>query len=733
MSGTDDAGKAHERKVTEEAVAPTLLGADVLTPPVTNASHQEANGAPVRAARSKIGHYMIDNVVGVGGMGVVYAAHDPKLERKVAIKVLRPNDASSNDHQQARLIREARAMAKLSHPNVVTVYDADTDDGEVYLAMEFVEGVTLRQWLSAPRTWREIVKVMIAAGRGLEAAHAVGLVHRDFKPDNVLIDAKGRPRVSDFGIAAETDDPLGSTQVSGSQRIDQTGIGQLVGTPRYMSPEQCLAAHVDARSDQFSFCLVLHEALHAEHAFSFTTLEELVSRISRGERAPAPANPMVPDWLTRLIDRGLSVRPADRFPSIGQLVDALERGAAEGVLAIPDRPSIVVLPFHHLSGDPEQEHLADGIVESITAVLSRIKTFFVISRNSAFLLKGRTRNTQEIGRELGVAYLLDGSLQRVGARVRITVQLVETASGTNLWADKFDGTIDEIFDLQDRITEHVAGALQPSIRHAEIERARRKRPVELGAYDYTMRAMNHAWRLEKDEAARGLELVDQALAIDPVYPLALALKAWCLAQHSVYNWTDTPAVALSEAVALADKAAAHSTDDPLVLTVLGTVHTFARNYGSARVMLERAIALDPNSAWANSRLGWLEVATARYEEAKPLFERALRLSPLDPMNFNNYVGLASTRQVAGDDLGAAELFTRALQERPNALWIHRNLAPALYGAGRIAEAHASRDAMLAAYPGLTIKKYTAVMAFSSGALNRISDQLRALGLPDGDD
>jgi adenylate cyclase len=433
-----------------------------------------------------------------------------------------------------------------------------------------------------------------------------------------------------------------------------------------------------------------------------------------------------------VIDRGLSRDADDRFPSMTALVDELERKLAVGSLPIPDKPSIAVLPFHNLSRDPEQEHFADGVVESITAVLSRIRSFFVISRNSAFQYRSRDRNPRDIGRELGVAYLLDGSVQRVGTRVRITVQLIEAATGVQLWADKYDGTLDEVFDLQDRITAHVAGALQPSIRHAEIERARRKRPVELGAYDYTMRAMHHVWHLEKAEAARGLELLDHALAVDPSYPLGLALKAWCLAQHSVYNWIDNAASVLADAVRLADTAANLSTDDPVVLAVLGTVHTFARNHGVARVMLERAVSLDPNNAWAISRLGWLDVYADQPESAVTNFERALRLSPFDPMNFNNYVGLASAKQVTGDDNAAADLFLRALQERPNALWIHRNLAPALHGADRTAEAMASRDAMLAAYPELTLRKFKSAMVFSPRVLARISDQLRALGIPDGE-
>ena len=275
-------------------------------------------------------------------------------------------------------------------------------------------------------------------------------------------------------------------------------------------------------------------------------------------------------------------------------------------LVLPDKPSIVVLPFDDMSAEAGQEYLADGIVEAITAALSRIRSFFVIARNSAFTYKGRATNVRDIGRELGVAYLLEGSVQKAGNRLRIIVQLIETEGGAHVWSSRFDGAIEEFFDLEDRITEQVAGALQPSIRIAEIERSRRKRPQDLGCYDYTMRAMPYVWALEKDGISQALDLLEKALQIDPGYPLAQSLAGWCHSQRGVYNWTDDIAGEQAMARALAERAANLSSDDPFILAVLGTVHTFVRNHGTARVLLERALSLDPNGAWAWSRLGWIE-------------------------------------------------------------------------------------------------------------------------------
>src|SRR6195952_3191529 len=264
--------------------------------------------------------------------------------------------------------------------------------------------------------------------------------------------------------------------------------------------------------------------------------------------------------------------PVWKVRSSGKLTPPV-RSAASQVrtrdLTLPEKPSIVVLPFDNMSAEPGQDYLADGIVEAITAALSCIRSFFVIARSSAFTYKGRATNARDVGKELGVAYLLEGSVQKAGNRLRIIVQLIETEGGAHVWSSRFDGALDEFFDLQDRITEQVAGALQPSIRVAEIERSRRKRPQDLGSYDFTMRALPHVWALEKEESAKALELLERALAIDPAYPLALSLAGWCHAQRSVYNWADDIAEAQAKARALAERGAELSGDDPIILTVLG--------------------------------------------------------------------------------------------------------------------------------------------------------------------
>jgi adenylate cyclase len=242
--------------------------------------------------------------------------------------------------------------------------------------------------------------------------------------------------------------------------------------------------------------------------------------------------------------------------------------------------------------------------------------------------------------------------------------------------------------------------------------------------------MPHVWALEKEESAKALELLEKALAIDSEYPLALSLAGWCHAQRSVYNWADDIADSQARARSLAERAAALSGDDPLVLAILGAVHTFVRNFGVARMLLERALALDPNCAWAWSRLGWIEDYEDKPAKAIENFERAIRLSPIDPMNFNNYAGIGSAHEVA-EEFDQAVLFCRrALQERPHATWIYRNLASALVGAGRVEEANQAFAEMLRYYPDLTVSKFKQAMVFSAPSIEGMARRLQSLGLPE---
>jgi serine/threonine protein kinase len=298
----------------------------------------EAHPQPEPVPGDVVGRYVVLSRLGAGAMGVVLAAYDPELDRKIALKLLKPRASGDRATAQSRLQREAQALAKLSHPSVVGVHDVGVHESRVFLAMEFIEGRTLGQWLEAGgRSWQEIVEVFAAAGRGLEAAHAQGLIHRDFKPENVMVGADGRVRVMDFGLArADTDDVESSlppdaeddTGISTASALSTrlTRTGAVMGTPAYMAPEQFQRRELDARTDQFAYCVALYEALYRTRPFEGKTLGRLVLAVTEGSVVTPPRNTDVPGWLAELVMRGLRPGPEDRFADMTELLAAFGRG-----------------------------------------------------------------------------------------------------------------------------------------------------------------------------------------------------------------------------------------------------------------------------------------------------------------------------------------------------------------------------------------------------------------------
>ena len=399
-------------------------------------------------------------------------------------------------------------------------------------------------------------------------------------------------------------------------------------------------------------------------------------------------------------------------------------------LPLPNKPSIAVLPFSNISGDPEQEYFVDGIVEELISALSRVRSFFVIARNSSFNYKGGAVDVRAVGRELGVRYLLEGSVRKSGNRIRLTAQLLDASEGSHLWADRYDGELTDIFDLQDRITERIVGAIEPSIRSSEIERARRKRPDSLDAYDFVMRALPTVWSNEPDGASQGLSLLEQAIKLDPTYPLALALASWCLAQQVIYLRSRDLASDREKALELARQAARLDSDDPLVLTALSAAYMLVRELDLAAPFLEKALLIDPNSAWAWQRSGWLHTYRSRSETAIEHFERSLRLSPLDPINFNSYFGIGTAHANAGRYEVAVTWIEKGLRERPDAVWGYRILASAYANAGRLKEASEAVTTLLETYPNLTISQLLELLPANPDFTSRYAEGLRLAGLPE---
>ena len=398
-------------------------------------------------------------------------------------------------------------------------------------------------------------------------------------------------------------------------------------------------------------------------------------------------------------------------------------------LALPNKPSIAVLPFTNMSGDPEQEYFADGLVEDLTTSLSKIRGLFVIARNSSFAYKGQAVDIRKVAAELGVRYVLEGSVRKAANRVRITGQLVEGTNATHVWADKFEGAVEDIFDLQDRLTESIVGAIEPSIQRAEIERARRKRPDRLDAYDLYLRALPHAYANTPADSDDALRLLSEALLLDPNYAAAHAYAAWCHQQRffrSGFHPEDRTAALEHAHIALSN-----GTDDPQALSIGAFVDAMiTHDYESAIGVLDRALEMNGNSALALRFSSMMHAFSERYERANEHALKALRLSPFDPMNYHPYLALASVYLFTDRFEEAVTYSTKAIQSNPGFSVLHAYLVASYVNLGRFDAARAAAQRLLEIAPAFTIGAFARMGFVRQALMDAFVQALRKAGLPE---
>ena len=411
----------------------------------------------------KLGPYEILAAIGAGGMGEVYKARDTRLNRVVAIKKLK---AEHGD----RFKREARAVAALNHPNICAIYDVGPD----YLVLEYVEGKPLK----GPLPLDETVRLAIQIASALEEAHNRGIFHRDLKPDNIMLTAAGAAKLLDFGLA-KMEDPEPAGDAFSTLTVGLTEPGVVVGTIAYMSPEQAQGHPVDARSDIFSFGLVLYAMVSGRRAFTGDTPFAIMTAIVKEDPSPLDAPPA----LERIVRRCLAKQPSDRFQTVAEVRSALQRLSAKPE---EEGPSIAVLPFANMSVDKEQEYFSDGLAEEIINSLAQLPGLKVTARTSAFAFRGKEQDITKIASELRVRTILEGSVRKAGNRIRVTAQLINAADGYHLWSQRYDRDLEDVFAVQDEIAAAIAGALQ--VKLSVQAAALRSYTPRLPAYEAFLKA-----------------------------------------------------------------------------------------------------------------------------------------------------------------------------------------------------------------------------------------------------
>jgi TolB-like protein/predicted Ser/Thr protein kinase len=583
---------------------------------------------------ARLGPYEILAPLGAGGMGVVYKARDTRLDRTVAIKTL------DEKHMQ-RFEREARAIAALNHPHICALYDIGPD----YLVMEYIEGSPLK----GPRPAAEAVRLALQIADALAAAHAKGITHRDLKPGNILVTAAGI-KLLDFGLAKFEPHPEAADST-----VTQTQAGTVLGTAAYMSPEQASGTPADARSDIFSFGAVLYEALSGRRAFRGETALTTMAAVLHREPEPLEA----PAELVRIVTRCLRKAPAERFQSAAELRSAL---ANVKIAPAAEQPSIAVLPFANLSADKENEYFSDGLAEEILNALTQLPGLRVIARTSAFRFRGE-QDLREVGKALQVGAVLQGSVRRAGNRIRVSAQLINVSDESQLWSERYDRELRDVFDIQDEIAQAIVDKLKVKLGAKAGQPLVKRYTENPEAHSLYLKGNFYLYRMwSVDDMERARDYLEQAVALEPGYaPAWVLLTDYHIARsvHAVAH----PREELPKALEAARRAVA--ADETLAEAQAALAwHEAALRFDWTRGLdrFETALRLNPASARSHFWHGVTLCGLSRVEESVAAMRRAVDLDPLATL-FHSY--LANQYIWAGEYDRAADHGRQALEIEPD--------------------------------------------------------------------
>ena len=579
--------------------------------------------------------YVLERELGGGGMSRVFLAEERALGRRVVVKVLSPDLTAGVNVE--RFKREILLTARLQHPHIVPIFSAGETDGLPFYTMPYVEGDSLRVRLMRTGAMPIAVasSILRDVARALEFAHGKGIVHRDIKPDNILL-VGDTAAVSDFGIGKA----LLASRVS-TDPGTVTDIGVAIGTPQYMAPEQASAdPATDHRADLYALGCVAYELVAGEPPFAGRAPAALIR--AHFVDIPTPIESKradVPDALVALIARCLEKDPADRPANAHEILDVLENltSGQQGTGEIAGRvevPTVAVLPFASTSAGEETEHFADGLTDEVITDLSMIKTLRVISRQSAMRMKGSDKDVRTIARELGARFVLHGSVRRSGNNLRVTAQLVEARTDAQLWADKYSGTLEDVFDIQERLSRQIVDALRVRLTPTEERRLAQRPITDLRAHEYYLLARQQIWSFTPQSLERALQLVRRAQAIVGENELLIAAEGliyWQEVNVGIVPVSEYENY-LTKAQECVDRVFALNPESAKGLCLRGSIRNNRADPAGAIADFKKALAFDPNAPEALLWLGYDYAVSGRVPLARALMERLQQVDPLTSIN-----------------------------------------------------------------------------------------------------
>src|SRR5262245_8203869 len=573
------------------------------------------------ASEDKVSHYRLLELLGRGAMGEVWLAEDTQLPRKVAVKLL-PRHMAEDADAVARLLREAQAAASVDHPGVVTVYEVGVHDGRPYMVMQRVEGETLEVRLErGPLPILDAVHLGIEVADALAEVHALGIVHRDLKPANVVMSPRGA-RVLDFGVAS----------VKGSSRLTTTGVA--VGTPLSMAPEQLRGQPPDNRTDLWALGVMLYRAVTGVAPFTGTTVEAVMHAVLNSQpRSPSALRAGIVPEMDFMIMKLLRKEPAQRYARAEELLadlrtcEACLTGFAPAGAATPPEsraPSLAVLPFEVMSADADDAYLAAGLAEDLVVDLTRLGDLHVSSRAETAVYRDRAVPPRTVARELGVDYVLIGSVRRAGNRARISTQLVRAADGHALWAERFDRTLEDLFEVQAEVSKRIVDALHIELKPGEREMLDRAPTRNAEAYQLYLRA-REILDVGAAENMRAEELLKQALSLDPDFALGLAALGETYARRALRWWGGLEMA--DRALPLAEQALAREPGLLEAQMVFAMVHRLRGEVQELLALMEKLLAIAPDHPELTEWAAWSYMASGQPERARVMLERQVARRP----------------------------------------------------------------------------------------------------------